>query len=214
MVQSKDLVSGGKPILNLELQRHKISCQRKRPLDCKGCPADPRSPEYDPLLTGSFIPPSGSKQSPLMVIGISGGEEEEVRGEALVGPSGRRLTRALTYYSKALGLKKPLELRKYNIFNCRSIKIGLQGRIINRTPPTVREMKACCERWLFPELKKFPGKVIFLLGGDAYKFVLKNRFDIFGKAMGHRLYVPRKAVKPDGLEKLIYSYGEIYETET
>lgn len=200
--------------LDLEAARYRISIQRKRPSKCKDCPADPQTPGFDPLLTGGHIPPSGPLKAPLVVIGISGGEEEEVRGEPLVGPSGRRLVRALAYSAKVLGLKKPLEVRKYNLFNCRALKIGLQNRIINRTPPTVTEMRACSERWLFPELRKTEAKVLFILGADTYKFVLKNRFDVFGKAMGHRLFVPRKAVKPEGLEKLISSYGITYETKT
>ena len=201
-------------LLNLEAARYRISIERKRPLKCKGCPADPKTPGFDPLLTGGFIPPSGPLGAPLIVIGISGGEEEEVRGEPLVGPSGRRLVRPLAYSAKVLGLKKALEVRKYNVFNCRSLKIGLQGRVINRTPPTVTEMRACCERWLLPELKTTPAKLVLLLGADTYKFILKNRFDVFGKAIGHRLFVPRKAVRPEGLEKLISSYGRLYETKT
>lgn len=200
--------------LDLTAARYRISVERRRPPKCKGCPAHPQTSTFDPLLTGGFIPPSGQVSSPLVVIGISGGEEEEVRGEPLVGPSGRRLVRILAYSAKALGLKKPLEVRKYNVFNCRSLKVGLQGRIINRTPPTVTEMRACSERWLFPELGTTPAKVILILGADTYKFILKNRFDVFGKAIGHRLFVPRRAVKPEGLEKLISSYGVTYETKT
>lgn len=202
--------------LDLTAVRYKIATDysRTRPRKCKGCPGHPQSPGFDPLLTGGFIPPSGPIGAPLLVIGISGGEEEEVRGEPLVGPSGRRLVRTLAYYSKVLGLKKPIKVRKYNLLNCRSLKVGLQGRIINRTPPTVTEMRACCERWLFPELRKTEAEVILILGADTYKFVLKDRFSIFGKAMGHRLYVPRRAVKPEGLEKLISSYGVTYETKT
>lgn len=193
----------------LELKRLEVSRSRKRPSRCKGCPANPSSPEFDPLMTGGFIPPSGSLNADLMIVGISGGEEEEVRGEPLVGPSGRKLLRALTCALDG----RSLRIRKYNVFNCRSIKVGMQGKIINRTPPTAREMRACCERWLFPELAKFKGKLVLLLGTDVYKFLLKNRFDVFGKAMGHRLYVPRKATTDAGIGKLISSYNVEYETE-
>lgn len=200
-------------MFELESARYKIANQRRRPSKCRDCPAHPEHIEFDPLLTGGFIPPSGPLRAPLILIGISGGDEEEVRGEPLVGPSGRRAARTLAYYMKVHGIKK-LDVRKYNVFNCRSLAVGKQGRIINRTPPTVTEMRACASRWLLPELRKTEAKVILCLGSDAYKFLLKNRFDVFGKAIGHRLYVPRKAVHPEGLDKLISSYGRLYETKT
>jgi uracil-DNA glycosylase family 4 len=146
-------------------------------------------------------------------VGITGGEEEEVRGEPLVGPSGRRLVRPLTLYSKAEGLKECLPIYKYNLMNCRCIEVGYGGYVINRkNSPTVREMRDCCERWLFPELAKTKAKIILLLGTVVYKFMMKNRFDVFGKAIGHRLYTPK--CTSTGLPKVVYSYGEKYETET
>ncbi len=95
----------------LELERYKISCLRPRPKQCIGCACHPKGPGFDPLMTGAFVPPSGQLSAPLLCVGISGGEEEEVRGEALVGPSGRKLSRALAYFSKSIGLSKTIEVR-------------------------------------------------------------------------------------------------------
>jgi uracil-DNA glycosylase family 4 len=121
----------------------------------------------------------------LWVIGITGGVDEERLGTPLVGPSGWTT-------DTALQLKRypKLKVGRWNVLNCRATKMGspLQGpHVINRTQPTVREMRDCCRRWLFPELAKTRAKVILILGTDAYKFLMAHRFDVFGKAMGHRL---------------------------
>ena len=149
-----------------------------------------------------------------MVIGITGGEEEEIRGEPLVGPSGRKTTRALQWGAGSEGSR--LTIRKYNIFNCRAKKPGVTRKFVNRIP-SVSEFRACSERWLFPELRTTPVKLVLCFGADVYKFLFRStkgyQFDVFGKAMGHRLWKPQLDITPTGgLGKRIVTYGKIYET--
>jgi uracil-DNA glycosylase len=73
---------------------------------------------------------------------------------------------------------------------------------------TVKELRSCSSRWLFPELRKTKAKVVLVLGAEAYAFLLGKRFDAFVKAMGHRLYVPQLGITPEGLGTEIYSFGE------
>ncbi len=151
-----------------------------------------------------------------MVIGITGGEEEEIRGEPLVGPSGRKTTRALQWGAGSESSR--LTIRKYNLFNCRARKPGVYRKFVNRKGNEVKisEFRACCERWLFPELRTTKAKLVLCFGADVYKFLFKAsngyQFDVFGKAMGHRLCKPQLDITPQGLGKRIVTYGKTYET--
>jgi uracil-DNA glycosylase family 4 len=175
--------------------RHSISCQFRRPSKCIGCPAHPDSPAWDPLLYGAFIKPTIEKRAKFCVVGISGGEEEEAGGEALIGPSGRRLKRAIE-----MGAERKVIFSKFNLFNCRSLKLGMRGNIINRDP-TAREIKECWKRWLGPFLKT-NDQLIVPLGALAYRYIVEIPLEKetgmkvkMGHALGHRLMVPRRMWK-------------------
>jgi uracil-DNA glycosylase len=144
-----------------------------------------------------------------MLIGITGGREEEERSEAFVGPSGRKINSVIRWAAEEKGVSS-LPTRKLNVFNCRATTLGFQGRIVNRKAGgmTIREMRACASRWLFPELRKTKAKVVLILGTEAYAFIMGKRFDNFNKSMGHRLYVPKSGISPAGLGDTIYSFGE------
>lgn len=185
--------------------RLEIAKRLKRPSACDGCVGNPSTEGFNPLFSGGFIPPSGPLHAPLMVIAISGGEEEEEMHAPLVGPSGRRADRAIEHW--VAGRKLPV--RKYNIYNCRSLKVGKQGKVINRTPPSYREMRDCASRWLFPELRTTKSKCVLILGTDAHNFLMGPRFGGFGRAMGHRLTIKQQLIEPAGLPWEIVSYGEI-----
>ena len=161
------------------------------------------------MVSGGFVPPFGPVDSPLMLIGISGGVEEEERGAPLVGKSGRKISAVIRWACDELGVKQ-LPVRKYNVYNCRATTTGFGGRIVNRKSGgmTVKELRSCSSRWLFPELKRTKAKVVLVLGTEAFSFIVDKRFDVFIKAMGHRLYVPQKGITPGGLGTEIYSFGE------
>lgn len=81
----------------------------------------------------------------------------------------------------------------------------------------MKEMRECCSRFLFPELQKTRCKLVLVLGLDVYKFLFKAseaghyQFDVFKKAMGHRLLKPQRDIGPDSLGRRIVSYGKVYE---
>lgn len=190
-------------------ERVDIACRRARPPKCRGCPGHPDSDDHNPMISGGFIPPKGPLDAPLMLIGISGGTEEEDRGEPLCGPSGRKVGAVIRWAAEEMGVSS-LPVRKYNVYNCRGTSTGFQGRIVNRKSGgmTVKELRACASRWLFPELMKTKAKVVLVLGTEAYAFLLGKRFDAFVKAAGHRLYVPQGGISSAGLGEEIYSFGE------
>ncbi len=163
---------------------------RRRPSKCIGCPLHPRTPGFDPLSGGAHVPPKRASGALLLVAAIVPGEEEEVRGEPLTGPTGRWIERSLQFDGE-------LPMCKLNIVNCRATKLGLQGRIVNRTKVTAAEYHFCMERFFLPEVAKFaPGK-IFILGTDAYKIGVEEAFGKFGIAIGHRLPFPRSFFSSD-----------------
>ena len=167
---------------------------RPRPSACPTtCPLHPKSKLHNPTLSGGHVPPLIVPNTSLLVVGIVPGEEEELGGQPFIGPSGRYADHTLRW---ANGTGKGFKYSKMNLVNCRSVKIGKQGRFINRTPPTAVEMRTCFHAHLRRHLKR-KWKCVLIFGGDAYKFIIPTErlderrtrpmFDLFGKAMGHRL---------------------------
>jgi uracil-DNA glycosylase family 4 len=159
------------------------------PLDC---PLHPRSKYHNPMRSGGFVPPKLRPLSKLLIVGIGPGEEEEQGREPFIGPSGRYASRALEWAS---GQEPLLVYSKINVVNCRTVKPGKQKSFINRTPPTIIEMRACYHAHLRPALRR-SWACVAIFGADAYKFLVPTMdvrdgrsmklFDVFGKAMGHR----------------------------
>lgn len=167
---------------------------RPRPHACPvDCPLHPDSNAHNPSLSGGFVPPLILPKTDLLVVGIVPAEEEELGGEPLIGPSGRFADHAIRW---AGGRQRPLRYSKANLVNCRTVKAGRQKPFIARTPPTAIEMRTCFQVHLRPILQR-KWKLVLLLGGDLYKFVVPTEqladrrtrpmFDLFGKAMGHRM---------------------------
>lgn len=193
-------------------QRVNAACRFDRPDICRGCPGHPDSDSHNPMFSGGFIRPSGPLDALMMLIGIAGGAEEEERGEPLVGPSGRKINAVIRWAAEEMGVSS-LPIRKYNVYNCRATTTGYGGKIVNRKSGgmTVKELRSCASRWLFPELRKTKAKVVLILGTEAYSFIMNKRFDIFGKAMGHRLYIPQEGISREGLGETIYCFGEEFD---
>lgn len=140
--------------------------RHERPEICAGCPCDPKSEKFSGThLVGEHIPPSGPLDAEILVVGMSGGEEEEELGEPFVGPSGRKLKGALQVMAEG----RALRVRKYNLVNCRTKRKGLRGEFINRDP-TAKEIRECARRWLLPELLETRALVV-PLGQMAYEFL-------------------------------------------
>lgn len=192
------------------IEREQISLKFLRPPCCHDCIGNPLTETHNPLLSGAFIQPLGSLNAQLIIIGISGGVDEERLGKPFVGPSGWALDAALD-----LEAHPTVQVRKYNIYNCRALQLGTGGNhVINRkNGPSVKEMRDCCSRWLFPELKKTKAKIVLILGTDAYRFLMAHRFDAFSRAMGHRLKIVQAEISSTGIPWSVFSYGKRYSIE-
>ena len=177
---------------------------RKRPRVCpRTCPLHPRCAEHNPDFSGGYVPPLLHASDDLLVVAICPAEEEELGGEPLIGPSGRYANHAISW---AGGAARAMRYSKINVVNCRTVRPGRTRAYINRTPPTMREMRACFEAHLRPALRR-KWRCVLLLGADAYKFVIPTEllpdgrkrpmFDAFAKAMGHRMVVDIEAVGDD-----------------
>lgn len=192
--------------MNELAERKRLIAIRPRPKVCPvECPLHPGSAAHNPTLSGGYVPPHLLPKSQLLAVGIGPGEEEELAGVPLIGPSGRYSDHALTW---AGGPSCPLPYDKINIVNCRTVKPSARGGFVNRTPPTTTEQRTCFGAHLRPLLRKKHYRVVLLLGKDAYNLVLPHRvaddhkrppwFDQFGKAMGHRLVLDIEKDLPGG----------------
>ena len=192
-----------------------ISRATTRPSRCDGCPLNPASPEHDPTKSGEFVPPhcdcehcssalsqaidelSTAAPSPcaadLLLVGIAPGAEEVRAGEPFVGPAGRKLSAALNWaHGATTGPGIVYSTCKLNLVNCRTVRSGYRGTVVNRDP-TAQEIRHCARRWLLPMLERFEGKAVVALGGLVYKVIYgdlladPNGRVEFGRDANHRL---------------------------
>lgn len=109
------------------------------------------------------------------------GEEEDKRGEQLVGKAGTLLRRAM----KRLGIDLDEDCWKINSVNCRPV----DSKGNNRTP-TDAEIEAC-RPMVWKDVIALKPKAIFLMGGIAIKSFLGHRWpdslDGIGKWRGWRI---------------------------
>lgn len=167
----------------------------KRPGFCKGCPL-----EDGP---GGFVPPTCTCEAcsgkgldhalsvlvggvecsaPILAIGMAPGEEEERRGQVLVGPSGRVFHASLT----VAGHTGPV--RKLNLVQCRTC-IPAKSKAFKNRDPHKKEVDFCRKHFLDRELEAFDkrgGKVVLLLGSLVYSHVAGDSQGSFAQARGHR----------------------------
>lgn len=197
--------------MSLFEERLRIARRRKRPSRCDGCIGNPQSSNHNPLISGGHIRPDWDLDADLIVLGACGGYEEEAQGEPLVGKAGRKLRRGIEWAAAG----RPFKYARWNLYNCRCIKMGAGPFVVNRKPNqmTVKEMRDCSSRWLFPYLRETRTKFVLILGVDVDRFVLGKRFDSFHKHMGQRCLVPQTGISPRGLPNEIVSYGKLYKVD-
>lgn len=180
---------------------------RSKPSRCAGCPLVDDD-------VNDFVPPSCNCKAPacsltgdglkdgyrqlltesvcsakVMAVGIAPSREEVQRGKVLCGPSGRILDSALGLD----GFDQPL--RKLNLVQCRTKMLGANG-YVNRDPYK-KEIVACWNRWLLPELLAFErrgGELIIPLGALAFEYLLGGHgFGSFAHGRGNRFCVDNLA---------------------
>jgi len=140
-----------------------------------------------PLQNHPFVPPSGSSDAPVFIIGEGPGEQEAKEGKPFVGPSGKLLDAAL----RNAGIE-PENTFRTNVVMCRT---SLDNR-----EPTETEM-LCCRTRLIMEIKASKAERIVVLGKVAKEALLVSNSergvwvpfgDKFVMPTWHPAYVLRK----------------------
>ncbi|MEN3278042.1 MAG: uracil-DNA glycosylase [Massilia sp.] len=129
------------------------------------------------------VPGAGPKRAPIMLVGEQPGDQEDLAGEAFVGPAGKLLDRVFD----AAGLER----RTIYLTNAvKHFKWEPRGKRRLHKTPAQREVDAC-HYWLDKELVSVKPKVIVALGATALKSVLGNGNAKLGESLG-------KAIQHDG----------------
>jgi hypothetical protein len=135
-------------------------------------------------------PGSGRWDIDLYILAIAPASWEVDENEPLVGPSGSWVSRGLA----AVGLRRPLKIRKANLVNCRIVRPG-KGGLVNRSKPTIKEARECASRWLLPELKALAEherstlatNFVFWSLAQATFDIIFRKHGVFGKSCHQRL---------------------------
>ncbi|WP_229425276.1 UdgX family uracil-DNA binding protein [Massilia sp. Se16.2.3] len=127
------------------------------------------------------VPGAGPKKAPIMLVGEQPGDQEDLAGEAFVGPAGKLLDRVFE--------AAQLERRTIYLTNAvKHFKWEPRGKRRLHKTPAQREVEAC-HYWLEKELAAVKPKVIVALGATALKSVLRDGKaklgDMLGKAIEH-----------------------------
>ncbi|MGX4643251.1 UdgX family uracil-DNA binding protein [Massilia sp. SYSU DXS3249] len=127
------------------------------------------------------VPGAGPKKAQIMLVGEQPGDQEDLAGEAFIGPAGQLLDRVFN----AAGLER----REIYLTNAvKHFKWEPRGKRRLHKTPAQREVEAC-HYWLEKELAAVKPKVIVALGATALKSVLGSGSvklgDSIGKAIRH-----------------------------
>jgi DNA polymerase len=110
------------------------------------------------------VPGEGQAPSPLMLVGESPGDQEDLKGHPFVGPAGAVLDRAL----HEAGLSR----ETVYISNCvKHFKFEQRGQRRLHIKPAPNEIEAC-HWWLNEELRLVAPKLVMALGGTAARAIL------------------------------------------
>lgn len=113
------------------------------------------------------VPGKGPAHAPLMVVGEQPGNDEDLQGEAFVGPAGRMLDQALARAGVARGAVYVTNAVKHFKFEMRG------KRRLHKTPGQL-EVEAC-HLWLEREIEQVRPTIIVALGATAAGSVLHRK---------------------------------------
>lgn len=119
---------------------------------------------------------AGPKKAQIMLVGEQPGDQEDLAGEAFIGPAGKLLDRVF----EAAGLER----RAIYLTNAvKHFKWEPRGKRRLHKTPAQREVEAC-HYWLDKELAAVKPKVIVALGATALKSVLGSGSAKLGESLG------------------------------
>ena len=116
------------------------------------------------------VPGRGSPRARLMLVGEQPGDEEDLAGEAFVGPAGRLLQRALD--AAGIGLSGV-----YITNAVKHFKWEPRGKRRIHKTPSQKEV-AACEAWLDEEIARVRPRVLVALGATALQALAGRKLSI------------------------------------
>ncbi len=120
-------------------------------LNCRACPLG------EPATQTVFG--EGSLNAQIMIVGEQPGDQEDLKGQAFIGPAGKILDEALFHAG--------LDRKEIYVTNAvKHFKFVHQGKLRLHKKPNGSEMHAC-KPWLEEEIKLIKPKVILSLGATA-----------------------------------------------
>jgi DNA polymerase len=128
--------------------------------------------------------------APLMLVGETPGDQEDLQGRPFVGPAGRLLDRALA----ELGWDRSVAYVTNAVKHFKWVPAPRGKRRLHKTPAQ-READAC-EHWLESEIALVQPQAIVALGATAARQLIKRPVPVL-RERGH--WWPR----PDGLQVLV-----------
>jgi len=142
-----------------KLQTASIVRPDGRKVSCNSCGLykNPHSPKMTPY---------GNFEKGIMCIGEYPSETDDVRGKPFQGKGGRLLKETFA----ELGFDLFNDCVSLNAINCRPL--GKDGKLAKVKPFEIE----CCRRIVLAAINKYKPKVIILLGGDAVRSVIGNRW--------------------------------------
>jgi uracil-DNA glycosylase family protein len=143
-------------------ERKSLASLRQAAASCRGCPLYERGTQ---TVFGN-----GPRTAPLMLVGEQPGNEEDLKGQAFVGPAGHLLDRAL----EEAGIERD---QAYVTNVVKHFKWLPKGSRRLHQKPTAREVSACLP-WLEAELELIRPKILVCLGATAAQALLGRAFRV------------------------------------
>jgi len=143
-------------------ERRSLPRLREAAAHCRGCPLYERATQ---TVFGD-----GPVTAPLMLVGEQPGNEEDLKGQAFVGPAGKLLDRAL----EEAGIARE---RAYVTNAVKHFKWAPSGARRLHQKPTAREIGACLP-WLEAEIELIRPKILVCLGATAAQALLGRAFRV------------------------------------
>ncbi|MGY8525434.1 UdgX family uracil-DNA binding protein [Paracidovorax citrulli] len=122
------------------------------------------------------VPGDGPASARIMLVGEQPGDQEDLAGQAFIGPAGRLLDEAF----------KEAGLRRDKVFLTNAVKHfkwEARGKRRLHKTPAQREIEAC-HYWLEDELQRVAPRIVVALGATALKAVLGVKAVALTKVLG------------------------------
>lgn len=143
-------------------QRHTLKALREAARNCRGCPL------YQNATQTVFG--EGDAHAPLMLVGETPGDREDIEGKPFVGPAGALLDRCLV----EAGIDRDIV---YVTNAVKHFKWEPRGKRRIHKKPSARE-QAACRPWFDAEIEAVKPQLVVCLGATAAQSLLGRAFRV------------------------------------